>query len=328
MVYVDGDKGEVWINPSAEERKSLVIHSMLDTVDDEIPDTVPGIEILANVNDVRGAELSIAKGAEGAGLVRTEYLFFESVSVPDEEKQFSFYSGIVKAFEGRKVTFRILDVGGDKPIPYFNMEFESNPYLGWRGTRFLLDNPDIVQMQVRAIARAREFGPIEIMYPMITDLDQLEAMQKLVRSAFKQGEWEQYDIKEGAMIEVPSLLFQIGKASELVDFFSIGTNDLIQYTFAVDRNNENVAVSYDPSHPVLWKIIEDVAESGRKYGTPVSVCGEMAGNPQYAERFINTGISALSMSPILIPRMKKSLMEIIERQPPRHKDTKKSMGKG
>jgi len=313
ILYVDGDRGEVWVNPSAEEQKSLAVRSRRTVEDEGIPEKIPGtsLKIYANVNDIQGANLSIEKKAEGAGLVRTEYLFFEASDLPDEEAQFRFYSGIVKAFKGRKVTFRMLDVGGDKPVPYLHLAFETNPYLGWRGTRFLLDNPEIVQTQVRAIARASEFGPVEIMYPMITDIHQLEEIRSLAQSVLQGKRGDQYDIREGLMVEVPSILFEIDQAAEMVDFFSIGTNDLIQYIFAVDRNNEHVASSYDSSHPVLWNIIEQVAQAGRHHNIPVTVCGEMAGNPEYTERFIQAGITGLSMSPIMIPDIKRALMKAV-----------------
>ena len=311
ILYVNGNKGEVWINPSAEEQKSLVVAAEDTAAAVDIPEKIEGADIsfYANVNDPQGAELAVANKAQGAGLIRTEYLFFESDSLPDEETQFKFYSDIVKAFKSRKTTFRILDVGGDKPVPYLHLAFETNPYLGWRGARFLLDNPDIIKSQVRALARARQFGPVEIMYPMIADIEQLRNIRTIVRDAFSAEEWESYDIPEGIMIEVPSILFQIDQAAEMVDFFSIGTNDLIQYMFAVDRNNEHVAPSYDSSHPVLWEIIEQVAEAGKKHNKPVTVCGEMAGNPVYTRRFIDAGVTGLSMSPIMIPKIKQNLMD-------------------
>ncbi|MFH1707732.1 MAG: phosphoenolpyruvate--protein phosphotransferase [Planctomycetota bacterium] len=308
IVYLNGDTGEVWIDPPPEVRDAYEARRIQVRAEMPVaPREELGVRLLANVNDETGAHLAVEMGAEGAGLVRTEYLFMESSAAPNEDVQYAHYAGIVKVLGGRTVTFRLLDIGGDKPVPYLDIGHEDNPYLGWRGTRFLLDHPDTVRTQVRAIARAAAHGPVEIMYPMVADLRELDAIQALVRSAFAPGEWEARGIREGAMIEVPSIVFQLDAIAPRVGFFSIGTNDLIQYIFAVDRNNENVAGSYDPTHAVLWSIMENVAATGRRHGIKVSVCGEMAGMPVFAERFRSIGVTSLSMSPRMIPRVRRQL---------------------
>lgn len=271
--------------------------------------TEDGIEISLLVNSGLLSDItpSLQSGAEGIGLYRTEFPFMERQTFPSEEEQRSIYRQVLESFYPRPVTLRTLDIGGDKTLPYFPIE-EENPFLGWRGIRITLDHPEIFLVQVRAMIRASlGLNNLKILLPMISDINELNEAQGLIHQVYGEllEEGEEVVMPEvGVMIEVPSAVYQAGNLSRRVDFLSIGTNDLTQYLLAVDRNNARVASLYDSLHPAVIRAILQVVESARVHNTPVSVCGEMAGDPVAALLLLAMGIDSLSMSVSSLPRVK------------------------
>jgi phosphoenolpyruvate-protein kinase (PTS system EI component) len=216
---------------------------------------------------------------------------------------------VIRQLPGKIVTFRLLDVGGDKPLPFLRIRKENNPYLGWRGARFLLGSMDIFAAQIKALARLSTESRIRILFPMVVDAGQMRALIKAARDVFVNVEADSANIELGAMFEVPSACLQAKKIFELVDFGSIGSNDLIQYLFAVDRSNEQVSSDYDPEHPVLWDMLKDLVGASRETKKGISICGEMAGRDGLAVQLLNIGINSLSVSPRLIPKVRQEMIQ-------------------
>lgn len=316
-IIADGYSGRVYISPSEnvlKEFKRLIdeeaaLSNDLTTLRDLPAKTEDGIKIslLANTGLLSDITPSLQSGAEGIGLYRTEFPFMERQTFPSEEVQRNIYRQVLEGFHPRPVTLRTLDVGGDKALPYFPIE-EDNPFLGWRGIRITLDHPEIFLVQVRAMIRASEgLNNLKILLPMVSDITELNEALGLIHQVY--GELLEEDFKVvmpevGVMIEVPSAVYQAGHLARRVDFLSIGTNDLTQYLLAVDRNNARVATLYDSLHPAVIRAILQVVESARVHDKPVSVCGEMAGDPVAALLLLAMGISSLSMSVSSIPRVK------------------------
>lgn len=316
-IIADGYSGRVFISPSEK-----VINEFQQLIDEEaalsdelmelrdLPaQTEDGIEISLLVNSGLLSDItpSLQSGAEGIGLYRTEFPFMERQTFPSEEEQCSIYRQVLESFHPRPVTLRTLDVGGDKALPYFPIE-EDNPFLGWRGIRITLDHPEIFLVQVRAMIRASlGLDNLKILLPMISDIGELNEAQGLIHQVYGEllEEGEKVVMPEvGVMIEVPSAVYQAGNLARRVDFLSIGTNDLTQYLLAVDRNNARVASLYDSLHPAVIRAILQVVESARVHNTPVSVCGEMAGDPIAALLLLAMGIDSLSMSVSSLSRVK------------------------
>ncbi len=316
-IIADGYSGRVFISPSKKiitEFKNLIdeeaaLSDELMELRDLPAKTEDGIEISLLVNSGLLSDItpSLQSGAEGIGLYRTEFPFMERQTFPSEEEQRSIYRQVLESFHPRPVTLRTLDVGGDKALPYFPIE-EDNPFLGWRGIRITLDHPEIFLVQVRAMMRASlGLNNLKILLPMISDIGELVEAQGLIHQVYGEllEEGEEIIMPEvGVMIEVPSAVYQAGNLARRVDFLSIGTNDLTQYLLAVDRNNARVASLYDSLHPAVIRAILQVVESARTHGKPVSVCGEMAGDPVAALLLLAMGIDSLSMSVSSLPRVK------------------------
>ena len=316
-LIIDGYAGRVYIEPaenikqeyrrlaSEEESFSAELRELR-----ELPsETLDGKHIPLYVNTGLLSDLSptTESGAEGVGLYRTEFPFMIRNRFPGEEEQRRIYRQVLEAFAPRPVVLRTLDVGGDKALPYFPIE-EDNPFLGWRGIRITLDHPEIFLVQVRAMMRAsEELGNLNILLPMISDVAELHDSLALIHQAHDELLEEGHAVpmpRVGVMIEVPSAVYQAGSLARRVDFLSIGTNDLTQYLLAVDRNNPRVADLYDSLHPAVIRAILQVVESARVHGKPVSVCGEMAGDPAAAILLVGMGIESLSMSVASLPRVK------------------------
>ena len=239
-------------------------------------------------------------------------MFIREGRLLTEDEQFDRYKRVLEGIGNKPVTFRLLDVGGDKPLPFLRIQKEPNPYLGWRGARFLLGNRDIFGDQVRALARLAKFGKVRILFPMVIDDRQQKELVDGVRVIFAGIPGAAENIELGAMFEVPSACMQAKLIFKHVDFGSIGSNDLIQYLFAVDRNNEQVSSDYNPWHPVLWRLLEDLVGASAECGKPLSICGEMAGKQGFAARLLDIGIRSLSVSPRLIPQVRTEMMEYHE----------------
>jgi phosphotransferase system enzyme I (PtsI) len=312
MILIDGDKGKVYLNPSEALIKTAIPPSASDTALPSSALATPrGMEVLANASSLEDVEKAVAVNADGIGLFRTEIVFLKADRLLSEEEQYAFYSKVTAAMPGKIVTFRLLDVGGDKPLPFLRLKKESNPYLGWRGARFLLGNLDIFSSQIRALVKLSKSGPVRILFPMIVDVAQQELIIKIVREMIVAMSGDASNIRLGAMFEVPSAVMQAREIYRHVDFGSIGSNDLIQYLFAVDRTNERVSSDYDPEHPVLWKMLNDLSLAAREANKDLSICGEMAGREGMAGRFLDIGIHSLSVSPRLIPQVRHAMADYV-----------------
>jgi len=316
-MIVDGYYGHVFISPSksllseykllAEEEAEL--NQSLVGLRDKPAETTDAHRVSLQVNTGLALDtgLSMSVGAEGVGLYRSEVPFMNRDRFPSEDEQYVIYRQILKAFAPRQVTMRTLDIGGDKMLSYFPIE-EENPFLGWRGVRVTLDHPDLFLLQVRAMMRASEgLSNLRILLPMVTTLNEVDEAQYLIDQAYAELIEEQCLIekpKVGIMIEVPATVFQAEQFASRVDFLSVGTNDLTQYTLAVDRNNARVANLYDAMHPSLLKMLMKIIEGGHAAGVPVSLCGEMASDPYAVILLLAMGFDALSMNSASLPRVK------------------------
>lgn len=324
LVIIDGEKGIVVVNPNPkililykEERKKFILKlRMLKRFKklEAITLDKHKVELSANIEFPEEIGAVIENNAEGIGLFRTEFIFINKSNLPGEEEQFEAYKTIAMKMNPKPVTIRTLDIGGDKFLPYFKIAPEQNPYLGLRAIRLSMANLNIFKLQIRAILRASAFGRVKVMFPMITNSEEIDEAIKIVdevKAELKRKEVK-FDekIKIGAMIEVPAAAIMADEIAKKVDFFSIGTNDLIQYTVAADRGNETVSYLYDPLNPAVLRLIRMIANSAHKAGIRVSVCGEMAGAPHLAFLLIGLGIDELSVGPSSILATKKLVRNI------------------
>jgi phosphoenolpyruvate-protein phosphotransferase (PTS system enzyme I) len=306
-LVLNGDTGEVFLRPDSETMAAEM--PVEPVVSEEVCalGTPPGMSLYANASTMEDVKQAAALSADGIGLLRTEILFIKAERLLDEEEQYASYRTIVETMQGKPVTFRMLDVGGDKPLSFLRLKKEENPYLGWRGARFLLGNPAILKTQMRAFARVSTIAPLRVMFPMIIDADQLRLLLKIAREAVAETGVDPSRIQFGAMFEVPSAFVEAEEILSLVDFGSIGSNDLFQYLFALDRNNELVSQDYKPEHPAFWKILAQLSASAKKLNKPLSICGEIAARDGFQERLLDIGILALSVSPRMIPKVRNEM---------------------
>lgn len=322
-VALDGFHGQLWHLPTDAVKQALLADTATQRASQEhrrlLADrparTPDGVEVtlLANADHSVGFEGLNEHGAQGIGLYRTEYLWIGLGREPSEDEQFRAYAEVVCACGDKPVTLRVLDIGGDKMVGRSHAS-EANPFLGNRSVRYLLNNRATFRAQIRAILRAGVMGRCSLMYPMITTLDELRACRAFVQACKRELEEEGVpfckNMPEGVMIEIPAAALQADKLARECDFFSLGTNDLVQYTFAVDRGNEAVAHLYQPLHPVILSLIHGVVQAARRHDIPVCVCGEMASDPLAALLLVGMGIRRLSMSANLIPRIKELICRI------------------
>ncbi len=320
IAAVDGDRGLVVGDPDPETiARSAAARSdaakrqrELVSLRDLPAETKDGTRVLvkANIEVPEEAGAVLSNGADGIGLFRSEFLFLGG-HVPDEEEQFRAYKLVIEAMKGWPVTIRTLDIGGDKVLPELGAQDEKNPLLGWRAIRFCLSRDDVFRIQLRAILRAAVFGDTRIMFPMIATADELERALAFVDKAraevVDKGQKAAMDLPIGIMIEVPSAALTSDILARKADFFSIGTNDLIQYTMAVDRGNEKVAYLHEPYHPAVLRLVQRTVESGKAAGIPVGMCGEMAGDPTSAVLLLGLGLDEFSMSSAAIPVVKRAI---------------------
>jgi len=266
------------------------------------------VEIAANVANAKQAAAAVDAGAEGIGLMRTEFLFLERNTAPDEEEQYQVYREMIDVMAGRRLIIRTLDIGGDKQVPYLDLPREENPFLGVRGARLLLQRQDLLYAQLRALYRAAQHGPLWIMFPMVTHVGEIEALRghcELAREQVKGPE-----VKLGIMVEIPAVAVMADRFAPLVDFFSIGTNDLTQYTLAVDRQHPELAAQADSLHPAVLNLIDATVRGARATGQAggwVGVCGGLAGDPLGARLLTGLGVDELSMSAQDIAPVKAAL---------------------
>lgn len=316
-LVVDGYRGYIYTHPSekmmvqfqaiVEEEKALV--KGLDALKDLPAQTLDGhrLRLFVNTGLITDALRSLDKGAEGVGLYRTEVPFMMRERFPSETEQAEIYRSQLEAFAPQPVTMRTLDIGGDKALTYFPIE-EDNPFLGWRGIRVTLDHPEIFLLQVRAMLKASQgLNNLKIMLPMITSISEVEEAQHFIYRAYQEVREEGIDVEMpqvGVMIEVPAAVYQAKQLASMVDFLSVGSNDLTQYLLAVDRNNPRVADLYDTFHPSVLSALQHIVNAGKSENCPVSVCGEMAGNPAGALLLMAMGYDMLSMNATNVPRVK------------------------
>jgi phosphotransferase system enzyme I (PtsI) len=276
------------------------------------------VELLANINNLADAQAAIKVGAAGVGLFRTEYLFLTHHDVPDEEEQYEYYRQIILNSPNQTVTIRTLDLGGDKTVPYLGRRSEPNPFMGWRSTRIFFENSKLFVTQIRAILRASRHGHVSMLFPMITTLEELLHVNKLVketRSNLKrEGVALGEDVKTGVMVEVPAAAICIDAILRETDFISIGSNDLIQYLVAADRDNPKVAHLCEPLNPAIFRVLQTVFAACQRTGTPVTLCGEMAGQSRSVLVLFGMGLRRFSMSPAFIPTVKALLGSVTTAQ--------------
>jgi phosphotransferase system enzyme I (PtsI) len=294
-ILLDGDTGDIFLNPTPETLSLYPTARRVAPQRARKVEPVSGFPVLANIGLTDDLAVLKQVGAEGIGLYRTEFEILASGRLLDEETQYIRYATVVEAMAGKPVYMRLLDLGGDKDAPFLSLTREENPCLGFRGARLLLGRPDLLVPHVRALARASCHGPIHVTYPMIVDVDQFLVLRQRILQAIE--DIPGHRLIHGVMFEVPSACLLADELLEVAAFGSIGTNDLIQYLFAIDRNNEQVAGDYDPDKPVFWKLLGQIAAASRKHGKPLSVCGEIGGQPRYLPKLIELGIRCVSVSP-------------------------------
>ena len=319
-LLVDGYDGVVIVNPTEStlfrygkiEQAKKTFESRLMAVNELPAETLDGVKVTLRANIEKPDEVALVKQyrADGVGLYRTEFLFLSAEKIPTEEQQYAAYREIVAGLAPAPVTIRTLDVGGDKPLPGdpHLIGPEANPFLGFRAIRMCLENPEMFKNQLRAVLRASAHGMVELMYPMISgaeELDRANALLAAARAELKErGQAFDEKMRVGAMIEIPSAALAGDVLAERCDFFSIGTNDLIQYLLAIDRGNSRIAHLYDPSHPAVLRVLKQIVNTGHEHQRKVSVCGEMAGDAIYAPLLLGLGVDELSMTPTLLPAVK------------------------
>lgn len=306
-LLIDGYDGEIILNPSITTKQKFNLQYKTKKRKKAIIkiEPVSGVQIMSNINLASEVVQAIEYGSEGIGLYRTEFEFLARNQFLPKDQQATLYSKVIKAMDNFPVYFRLLDVGGDKAAEFLNLPKEDNPYLGFRGSRFLLANQMLLKTQACALAEAAEDKPLWILYPMIVDVEQFLKLKYLFQKAVK--DYSNLDVKHGIMFEVPSACLAADDLLKEADFGSIGTNDLIQYLFAVDRNNEYVAYDYKPDRPVFWNLLSQIQKSAEKHKKCLSVCGEIASNPKYLKKLIQLGFSRFSVSPRLISGLRIEL---------------------
>ena len=322
LLVVDGNEGVVEVNPGEDllknyEQKLLQWKKEQSDLGELI--TVPSVtkdgaqvKLEANIGRPEEVETALKFGAEGVGLFRTEFLFMDRNTLPSEEEQFEAYKKALEGMRGRVVTIRTLDIGGDKDLPYLGLERENNPFLGWRAIRYCLDRRDVLKTQLRAILRASVYGKAAVMFPMISSVEEVVKAKEVLEGAKAElrEEGQPFDehVTVGIMVEIPSAAVAADLLAPEVDFFSIGTNDLTQYTLAVDRDNEKVREYYNPLHPAVLRLIKRVIDVGNAFGKEVAMCGELAGDDKATEILLGLGLQVFSMTPSSIPRVKKVVL--------------------
>ncbi|MEK3915271.1 phosphoenolpyruvate--protein phosphotransferase [Paenibacillus sp. FSL H7-0331] len=323
FLIIDGDEGQVYINPSEEQieiyrvRKSnwLKMRDKLQVLAHIPTQTEDGVavQLAANISTVKELDQVLSNGASGVGLFRTEFLYMDRDNLPLEEEQFRVYKQVAEKLGGKRVVIRTLDIGGDKSLDYFALPEEDNPALGYRAIRISLDRIDLFKTQLRAILRASYYGNVKILYPMISSIEELDKANAVLESAKEELRSEQIPFQEhievGIMIEVPAAVIIADLLAQKVNFFSIGTNDLVQYVLAVDRMNETVAHLYNPFHPAVLRMLKSTVESAKAANIHVSVCGEMAGDIRALPIWLGLDVKELSMSIQSILRVKNSLLQ-------------------
>jgi phosphotransferase system enzyme I (PtsP) len=289
------------------------------------------ITLFANINLLADLKLARHLHAEGIGLYRTEFPFMIRSDFPSEEEQFVIYHKVVEQMRGKVITFRTLDMGGDKVLSYYSNTKEQNPFMGMRAIRFSLQNTVIFSQQLRAMLRAGVDADLHIMFPMIASLDEFEQARQIVFECMGALQYEGIQHNQrpriGMMIELPSVLDLLDDLAREVDFFSVGTNDLVQYLLAVDRTNEKVAALYQPYHPAVLRALKKIVDAARRHGKKVSICGDMAHDEQFIAFLVGIGFDILSVNPLSLPKVQKVITQLNENEAQRNAQIMLSMSK-
>ena len=320
-IAINGATGEIYINPTEDEKQKLLeLEKQLESEKVELEKyrdkesaTKDGIKVklYANIGLPSDAEVALNNTAEGIGLLRSEFLYMDSDTMPSEESQFTAYKKVAEIMDGRETIIRTLDIGGDKDLKYLELEKEANPFLGYRAIRLCLDRPSILKTQLRAILRASAFGKLAIMFPMISSVEELRASKEVLEECKKELDDENitYDqnIQVGIMIEIPSAALIADKLAKECDFFSIGTNDLIQYTVAVERGNEKISKLYTKFHPAVIQLIKKAIDGAHLANIICGMCGEAAGDPSFIPLLVGLGLDEFSMNSNSILKARKTI---------------------
>jgi phosphoenolpyruvate-protein phosphotransferase len=325
LTGINGSTGEIWLEPSDEVQEALTksraewlaSREKLLQTSQQLATTRDGhrVEVFANIGGLHDARAAVQNGAEGVGLLRTEFLFLTRETAPNEEEQYLLLHDIFETMgANRPVTTRTLDVGGDKELPYIQMPEEPNPFLGVRALRLSFARPDLFMTQIRAILRAADGLPCRIMFPMVADMEEVHKARGLVEKAHEELSAEKqphaWPVELGIMVEIPSAALLSPVLAEEVDFFSIGTNDLTQYTLAAERGNPALAHLADGLHPAVLKLIRDVAEAAHQAGKWTGICGELGGDPEATTILVGLGVDELSLNPAGIPQIKSVIRSL------------------
>lgn len=324
MAIVDGRSGSLILEPDEETQKKyqalrdeeLAQRAMLKELKGKETATKSGksLHLYANIGSLADVEAVLSNDAEGIGLFRSEFIYLEKDNYPTEEEQFQIYKAVAQNMAGKKVIIRTLDIGADKQIGYFNMEHEENPAMGYRAIRICLDRPEIFKTQLRALFRAGMFGNISIMYPMIISVNEVRQIKAIVEEVktelTEQGIPFKAELEQGVMIETPAAVMISDLLAKEVDFFSIGTNDLTQYTLAIDRQNAKLDNIYDSHHEAVLRMIQMVVDNAHKEGKWAGICGELGADTTLTERFVEMGLDELSVSPTFVLPVRKIIREM------------------
>lgn len=323
LAVVDGYEGKLYIDPEEEvltkmrkkQREDLEARELLEQLRGKEDVTLDGkkIRLYANIGSVKDVAGVLANDAAGIGLFRSEFLYLEADDYPDEEAQFQAYKTVAENMAGKKVIVRTLDIGADKQVDYFHMEEEENPAMGYRAIRICLDRPEIFKTQLRALLRASAYGNIAIMYPMIISVDEVRKIKAIVEEIKRELDAKGIcygEVEQGIMIETPAAVMISDLLAQEVDFFSIGTNDLTQYTLAIDRQNMKLDNIYDAHHPAVLRMIQTTIDNGHQHGCWVGICGELGADMTLTETFLKMGIDELSVSPSFVLPIRKLIRQI------------------
>lgn len=324
ILIVDGTGGSIWVNPSEEtiahyqsihkENQKIKLEWQKLLNEPSITQDGKQVELAANIGNLDDLKSAKENGAESIGLFRTEFIYMNATELPDEESQFDIYKAALEEMEGKSVIVRTMDVGGDKALPYLNLPKELNPFLGYRAIRMSIEEDDVFRTQLRALLRASAYGKLGIMFPMIATLEELKQAKAILAAEkallLSKGIDVSEDIEIGIMIETPAAALLADHLAKEVDFFSIGTNDLIQYTMAADRLNERVSYLYQPYHPAILRLVKQVIDAGHKEGKWVGMCGEMAGDPIAVPLLVGMGLDEYSMSATSILKTRAQLKKL------------------
>ena len=321
-VIVDGFTGEIYIDPDEETRKTMEAKLADCIAEKELLQELKGkedvtldgkqLKLYANIGNPGDVANVLRNDAKGIGLFRSEFLYLESNDFPTEEEQFKAYKAVAENMAGKKVIIRTLDIGADKTVDYFKLDKEENPAMGYRAIRICLKQPEIFKTQLRALYRASNFGQIAIMFPMIISVEEVRKIKEIVAEVKKELTDLSIpfkDVELGVMIETPAAVLVSDELAKEVDFFSIGTNDLTQYTLAIDRQNAKLGDFYNPHHKAILRMIETVVKNAHAAGIWAGICGELGADLSLTETFLKMGVDELSVSPAMVLRVRKIVRE-------------------